>query len=62
MEIAEYKLTITTNRGTVKELVYRGNENISVSSSCDNSGEDGRTKFLFPRHVLQKFVELINGN
>lgn len=49
-----------------KELIYRGNENIIISESHDFTeeelieGYDGHEEILFPRHILQKFMEMID--
>lgn len=59
MAIEEYHLII--DDGTIKkELIYRGNENIIIKSTYVEK-EDGAVIPL-SRHILEKFIEMINGN
>jgi hypothetical protein len=56
MNITEYTLTISDGERE-KSLTYRGNENIVIRSSMIENEDN--TAMLFPRHVLEKFMELI---
>jgi hypothetical protein len=64
MNITEYKLTISYDNDTFKEIVYRGNENIIISTEdwIDDYEivEKNRMDIRFPRHILEKFLEMIN--
>lgn len=56
MNIQTYHLIICDDTRT-KELFYSGNENITIKCNVPDSEEDGT--ILFPRAVLEKFMELI---
>ena len=58
MDIKEYNLKITYDNDTVKELIYRGNENIIIKSEIVNI-YDGTSSVLVRRHVMEKFLEMI---
>jgi len=58
MNITEYKLTITDDVRT-KTLTYRGNENIILE--CNIPQNEDNSAMLFPRHILEKFMEMINS-
>lgn len=66
MNIVEYKLQITTqvageDDDHTYELVYRGNENIIIRSNYFTLGEKANTSIVIPRHILEKFVEIISN-
>jgi hypothetical protein len=68
MQITEYKLTIEGEIGghpVTKSLTYRGNENIIIDDSDGSVVDDkdyddhNHTIIKFPRHILKKFMEMI---
>lgn len=58
MNITEHKLTITDELRT-KTLIYRGNENVMITCNCAENEDD--SVILFPRHILEKFMEIIES-
>lgn len=59
MNITEWKLTITCEDNE-KSLIYRGNEHIVIKNKLLNANDDNGVVILFPRHVLRKFMEMID--
>lgn len=71
MNIIEYKLTVTCRNidstdelthvdDTEKELIYRGNENVIIRERPDKDPLADEKTILIPRHILEKFLEMIN--
>ena len=56
MRINEYRLIINDD-SRIKELIYYGNENIIIK--CNISCDESETNILFPRHILEAFIEMI---
>lgn len=67
MDILEYRLIINfksnyvnVDKETAIELFYGGNENIIIKSSPYDI-EGGIAYTLIPRHILEKFIEMIKS-
>jgi len=65
MNITEYRLTLTCDidgNEIEKELIYRGNENITIKEKlinyCDNEKYLER-RVSIPRNILEAFIEMI---
>ena len=57
MNIETYQLIISDDTRT-KSLFYGGNEQITITSNLpEDSGDE--TIILIPRHVMKKFLEMI---
>ena len=62
MNVESYELTLIVSSTECEqkiELIYRGNENILIKSYVDDQYD---INVKVPRHALEKFLEMINGN
>jgi hypothetical protein len=64
MNPIEYRLTLAYDSDIEKELIYRGNENITITIKSPKAkimeNEDiSRFHINISRHILQKFLEII---